>query len=323
LQLLFSGTKGLVAICMLMLIDRRALDLDAAVSEYWPGFAAAGKTTITIREVVTHTARLPGLAVPTSVADLIDDQTMADRLAAQAPLTDARAAHTYHLLTYGWLCGELIRRIDGRSVGRFFAEEVANRLGLELFIGLPEMLEPRVSSVQLSSNWGTLPVFDSEVVSRDELVRCVWANPRAWEREHFPWNEPALHRAEIPAVNGIGTARAVATLYGSLERLLAPETLRLGRTQLEQRLDPLTAAQQAFGVGFELQTSSRVFGPAPDGFGHTGAGGSVHGCWPTQRVGFSYAMNLLRDDADDERAKAVLGALWRAATRASGRLKIG
>jgi len=316
---IFSGAKGLVAACLLILIDRGELELEAPVAAYWPEFAAAGKGDLTVRQVVTHTAGVPGLVTPVAFRDLPDGGRMAALLAAQPRFVDPRAARTYHLLTYGWLCGELIQRIDGRSVGRFFAEEVAVPLGLELYIGLPEELSPRVARLELAPGWGSARVFDPDVVEHDALLRSVWANPPAWTRESFPWNDEAIHRAEIPAVGAIGTARAIARLYAGLDRLISAPVLRLGRTALEHRHDPLTDQPQAFGVGFELQTESRPLGPPADAFGHTGAGGSVHGAWPAQRIGFSYAMNLMRDDAGDVRASALLDAL---ATSAAGRRRL-
>jgi CubicO group peptidase (beta-lactamase class C family) len=311
LQLIFSGTKGLVAACLLMLIDRGQLDLDAAVCRYWPQFAAAGKSRVLVRDVVTHTACLPGLAIPVTSSEILDGRRMAELLAAQPQLGDPRAARTYHPLTYGWLCGELIRRADGRSVGRFLSEEIASPLNLDLFIGLPSGLEPRVSRLELATTWGTSAVFDPRVAARDAFVHTVWGNPPAWAPGSFPWNDPLFHQAEIPGANGIGTARAIATFYGALARLISPGTLRLGVTELEFRYEPLLGSPQSFGVGFALQTELNAFGPPACAFGHGGAGGSVHGAWLAERVGFSYAMNLMRDDQQDgdPRSKALLGAL--------------
>jgi CubicO group peptidase (beta-lactamase class C family) len=312
LQLIFSGTKGLVAICLLMLIDRGALELDAPVARYWPEFAAAGKADMTVRQIVTHTAGLPGLVTPIAVLDLTDDRRMAELLAAQAPFDDPRATCTYHAMTFGWLCGELVRRIDGRSVGHFFAEEVAARLDLELYLGLPEQLEPRVSRFELGETWGTSSIVDAQAIERDPLLRAVWANPVHLTRETFPWNERAFHAAEIPASNAIGTMRAIATLYGSLERLLSSETLSLGRSELTRRHDPLADVPAAYGVGLMLQTETQRLGPPPDAFGHDGAGGSVHGAWPTERMGFSYGMNLMQSGTQgDPRGVALLESLHR------------
>lgn len=312
LQLIFSGTKGLVAVCLLVLLDRGELALEAPVAHYWPEFAAAGKSDVTVRDVVSHTARLPGVTRRLTLDDVIDDRRMAELLAAQAPLGDPRAARTYHALTYGWLCGELVRRVDGRSVGRFLAEEVVAPLKAgDVFIGLPQDLEPRVSRLELADSWGVSAVFAPGSAERDELVRVVWANPVVWAPGAITWNEHRVHATEMPGVNAIGTARAIATIYGNLERLISPKVLALGRTELERRYEPLLEEPQSFGVGFELQTERRALGPPVGAFGHTGAGGSVHGAWPAEQIGFSYAMNLMRDDQPegDERPKALLAAL--------------
>jgi CubicO group peptidase (beta-lactamase class C family) len=311
LQLIFSGTKGLVAMCLLILIERGELQLEAEVSRYWPEFSAAGKGGVTVRQVVSHAARLPGLSKDVGVAELADDERMAALLAAQAQLQDSRASRTYHALTYGWLCGELVRRIDGRSVGRFFAEEIAAPLNAEVFIGLPEALEPRVSRLELGANWDST-MFDQATAAADDLARAVWRNPIIWTAASFPWNDRLYHAAEIPAANAIGTARAIAGVYANLDQVVSRETVELGRTELERRDEPLLGEPQSFGIGFELQTDFRPFGPAEDGFGHTGAGGSTHGAWPSRRVGFSYAMNMMRNDQEggDPRAKALLGALY-------------
>lgn len=311
LQLIFSGSKGLVAVCLLMLIDRGRLDLDEEVRAYWPEFAAAGKGEVKVREIVSHTAALPGLRTPVTIEELTDDSRMAELLAAQPRLEDPRAPSVYHPLTFGWLCGELVRRVDGRSAGRFFAEEIAAPLGLEVFIGLPAELEPRVSRLELAPTWGQAAAFDPAAAEADDLLRLVFRNPVVWTRESFPWNSPAYHQAEIPAVNAIGSAGAIATLYGSLDRLLSDQALALGAAELERRRDPLIDEPQRFGAGFELQTELMLFGPPADAFGHTGAGGSVHGRWPGSGLGFSYAMNLMRDDhpEGDPRPAALLRAL--------------
>src|ERR687891_877800 len=142
--------------------------------------------------------------------------------------------------------------------------------------------------------------------TRPGFPACMGGTPPFFSRESFPCNRPAFHQAEIPAVGGIGTARSIARLYEGLGRILSAETLQLGRTTLSEGWDSAHAGPVRFGVGFQLQTETKRFGPVPDAFGHDGAGGSVHGAWPKQGLGFSYAMNLLRDDAQDRRSLAVL-----------------
>ena len=318
MQVIFSGTKGLTALCVAMLLDRGALKLEEPVSSYWPEFAAQGKEAITVAEVVSHRARLPGVRTPVEDEDLLDPRRMADLLAAQAPESDPRAAVIYHAITYGWLCGELVRRVDGRSVGRFLADEVAGPLGLELWIGLPSRLEPRVATLRYSPEWGKSPVGQPDPFPGDELWASIWENPLLLTPPRLPWNLPPWHATEIAAANGIGTARSISRLYGALAcggvldgvRIISPEGLARASAPLSSGTDPYTGERMTFGVGFMLQTEDKPFGPAKVAFGHNGAGGSVHGAWPEERVGFSYAMNDMRDDpAGDERVSALLDAL--------------
>lgn len=301
---IFSGSKGLVATCLLLLIERGQLDLHTPVASYWPEFGQAGKAHVLVRDVVAHTARLPGLATQVTWQEATDARRMAALLAAQAQSEDPRAESTYHPLTFGWLCGELVRRIDGRSIGRFFAEEVAEPLELELWIGLPEEQEERVATIVPGSGWALAPAL-----AGDPLARSILANPVRLAADSFAVNERAWRAGEVPASNAIGTTRSIARLYGSLERVLLPETLALGRHVISTRLDVLNGQPVAFGVGFQLQTDERLLGPPADAFGHGGAGGSQHGCWPRQRIGFSYAMNRLADELGDPRGRALLNAL--------------
>jgi CubicO group peptidase (beta-lactamase class C family) len=325
LQVVFSGTKGFVAVCVLMLVERGVLELDRPVVEYWPEFAARGKRRVLVRHLVSHTAGLPQVSTPLQTPEIVDSERMAALLAAQEPLGEPGVDLLYHALTYGWLCGELVRRGDGRTIGRFFADEVAAPLGLELWIGLPAEQESRVATLELASEWGAaLPPAPSRSNSA-ELSALRRGNPVVFERDGFPWNAPAFHAAEIPGAGAIGSARSIARLYACLAadgeldgvRLLLEDTLRLGRTELSRGQEPVHDVPLAFGVGFELQTERHRLGPPGDAFGHTGAGGSVHGAWPTERVGFSYAMNLMRDDHPaDPRAAALLSALYEAVKKA-------
>ncbi len=308
LVMIFSGSKALVAVCLLMLIDRNRLELDVPVATYWPEFAAAGKDQITVRQVVTHTAGLPGLATPITHKDLLDDRRMAALVASEAQLDVSSAMRSYHALTYGWLCGELVRRIDGRSVGRFFEDEVAGPLGLDIYLGLPEKLEARVSRLEPGWDEG-MAFFDPRQIEDDPHARAVLANPVFFRP--FPWNDGEFQTAEIPAVNAIGTMRAIASLFGKLDTLMSRQTMDLGRCELERWDDPVTQDLSAYGVGFLVDCRPPLrLGPPLDAFGHDGAGGSVHGAWPTQRVGFSYAPNLLRINVVDPRSEALLRALY-------------
>lgn len=297
LLLVFSGTKGLVAVCMLLLLERGALELDAPVARYSPGF----HPDVLVRHAVSHTAGLPGLRRGFRAADLLDTPARAADLAAESPFWPPGSRLAYHALSYGWLCDALIRGADGRSAGRFFAEEVAAPLELELWIGLPPEQESRVVPLRRSEGYGITYLGEEP----EPLLEALYGGLL----HESPWNDPQFHRAEIPAANAIGTARSIARLYGSLDRILGTDTILLGRTELARDRCAVTQRPYAFGVGFELQTELGRFGPPADAFGHTGSGGSVHGAWPVERVGFSYAMTELRTEAEDDRGNRLLAAL--------------
>lgn len=323
LQLIFSGTKGIVAICILMLMDRGAIDPEAPVVRYWPAFATGGKQGVLVKEVLSHQARLPGLRCQVKEADIVDAEAMAALLASQALEPDPRAQDAYHPLTYGWLCGELIRRVDGRSVGRFIDEEIAAPLGLELWLGLPDAREERVSALSYGQDWGAKLHTEADYAA-DPLLARVWNNPQLFPADHIPWNTKLFHASEIPGAGCIGTARSLARLYGCLARggeldgvrLVSEAAIRHGRQCLARRRDSLLDEPAAYGLGFELQTELLRFGTPPAAFGHSGAGGSIHGAWPHERVGYSYCMNEMRDhEPVDARPKALLGALHNALRR--------
>jgi CubicO group peptidase (beta-lactamase class C family) len=313
LQVIYSGTKGLIASCMLILIERGLIDLDAPVAKYWPEFAANGKERIRVRHVVSHRAGLPGIVFPLTPADIPDYEKMEGLLAAQAPSTDPEAYHSYHALTIGWLCGALIRRVDGRQLGRFFAEEVAGPLKLEAWIGLPESEEHRVGRMELDpdSAWSDDP-------PEDATHRTIWGNPLLFPTyQDLAWNSRAYHAAEIGGAGGIATARAVARYYacmaqgGELDgvRILKPETIAEGLRLRSKFYDPFVVEPMAYGTVFAVQTEQGRFGPPPDAFGHSGAGGSIHGGWPSTGTGFSYTMNQMRIDQEDARSRYLLQAL--------------
>ncbi len=326
-QVVFSGGKGFVALCLLVLADRGLLDLEAPVARDWPEFAAHGKGSLTVAEVASHRCRLPAVRTPISRDDLLDPLRLATLLGDQGMETDPRAAFVYHPLTYGWLCGEIVRRVDGRSVGAFFAEEIARPLGLDLWIGIGPELEDRVARLEYAPDWGTTFSVSAAEAAADPLRAAIWANPPGHTPEDNFWNLPAFHQAEIPAATAIGTARSIARLYGCLARggeldgvrIVSEDTLVSGRRERSRGVDPFLGEPMAFGVGFQLQTEIMAFGPPPDAYGHRGAGGSVHGVWPTERIGVSYAMNQLRaSQMVDPRADALLTSLYSAVKRQEG-----
>ncbi|HWM04120.1 MAG TPA: serine hydrolase domain-containing protein [Actinophytocola sp.] len=296
-QLMFSGTKGLASACVLLLVQRGQVLLDDPLGRYWPEFGA-GETTIA--EVLSHQARLPW--VEAGYADLLDHDVMAAHLAAQAPATDPRAAFMYHAITWGWLVDELIRRVDGRTAGQFFADEFAAPLELEVWIGLPDELHWRAT---------TMVAPDGVLVDEpqtDPLLRLN-RNPLWVPGAEKIWNSPEYRSAGLAAVGGFATARGMARFYASLlgDGVLTPETVELGLQEIRRGVEPTWKGEMAYGAGFELAASGNFGGPA-DAFGHGGAGGSRHGAWPARGIAFSYLMNEVRA-APDGRPLDLLTAL--------------
>jgi CubicO group peptidase (beta-lactamase class C family) len=301
--LVFSGTKGIVATALLMLVDRGALEIDQAVSDVWPEFAVAGKQAVRISHILSHTAGLP--AVETAAAP-VDQMTIAGLLAAQMPMVPV-GAPSYHALTFGALCDGLIRRVDGRSTGRFVADEIAGPLGLDLWIGTPPDVAARTALPFRRSDFRLAAELAPKPDPRLGLVYGLLSE--------IDWL--ATLGLEIPSANGVATARSLARLYGCLAcggeidgfRLLSPEVLALARQELSNGLDPLSGRKLRFSAGFELTGTPSELGPIDDAFGFTGSGGSSHGAWPSRRVGFSFVITEMRPESEDDRAHQVLDAL--------------
>jgi CubicO group peptidase (beta-lactamase class C family) len=313
----FSASKPLVATCILLLVENGLIGLDEPVQRYWPEFGAQGKERVLVAHVLSHRAGVPGLDRGFPLEDLLDPARMATAVAAEQPLWPAGKQLAYHAYTFGWICGELIRRIDGRPTGQFFADEVARPLGLDVWIGLPGDLETRVAMLVTSSGF-ELSHFGSGVGKPADDGSFVGG--RGQSSASFLWNQQRIRGADIPGANGIGGVRDAARFYGALARggeidgvrLLRPDTVALARHELARGTCQKTGRPYAFGAGFELQTELARFGPPRDAFGHTGAGGSTHGAWPSRRVGFAFSPSELRPEASDDRGTVLLAALDRA-----------
>ncbi|AJP02038.1 hypothetical protein TU94_11535 [Streptomyces cyaneogriseus subsp. noncyanogenus] len=323
-QLIFSGSKGVLATALLLLVDRGDVELDAPVARYWPEFAAKGKGAITVREVLTFTARMPAVAAPLSQDDLGDPEAMAKLLADQEPEADPRAEGIlYGPWATGWIIAEVIRRVDGRRLDRFFAEEVARPLGIDVSFGLAPEQEDRVARTEYGT--GFRAQFAGYFTSDDPLTQRIWQNPVPFPEDEEIWNRPGRRLTLIPAANVYGSARGFAKLYGILAAdaarpvgephvLLSRPLLDEARAPRVSKTDQLIDVPMVYGGGgYRLRTNPR---PTVDGdsFGHDGAGGSANQAWPRAAAGVSYIMNrLIALGPDDKRAsslvKAVAGAM--------------
>jgi CubicO group peptidase (beta-lactamase class C family) len=313
LQVVASTTKGVVAIAAHVLAQEGKLDFDAPVTEYWPEFGAEGKAHIPVRWLFSHRAGLSAVDRLLTMEEVYAWEPVVRALEAQRPLWEPGTAHGYHVGTYGWLAGEVIRRISGQSVGQFVAERIARPLGLDFWIGLPGDVEGRVATLIPSPPpTGPPDIFTARLLDPTSLLHRAFVNPMILPGT---FNERAFHAAEIPAANGIGSARALARLYaaciGEIDgvRLLEPGTLKKATTVQSSGEDIVLGYETAYATGFQLPFPFRPMAGAGS-FGHYGMGGSVAFAHPGRGFSFAYVMNQMQPSGGvDPRPHALVEAL--------------
>ncbi|OEJ39454.1 esterase [Streptomyces agglomeratus] len=323
-QVVRSATKGVAAAVPLLLHQRGQIDLDAPVATYWPEFKANGKERVLVRHLLSHRAGVPALDRPLTPAEVIDGVSGPRAVAAQEPAWEPGTDHGYHAQTYSWLIGELVKRVTGRTVGRWIAEEIARPLGLDFWVGLPADEAHRVGRVgpveAPPPGGGTLRLRPKRSVSE------AYADPASLTRRAFgaidplaDENDPAYRAAELPASGGISTARALARCYAAMigevdgHRLFAPATLTLARTEESAGPDRVLVVGTRFGLGFMLHGSGAPL-LAPGSFGHPGRGGSLGFADPESGIAFGYVTNGLQKGVTaDPRAQALVAAVRSAA----------
>jgi CubicO group peptidase (beta-lactamase class C family) len=307
----FSTTKGVTAVCANLLIQRGLLDPDAPVAQYWPEFAANGKQDITVAMVLAHRAGLAAVDGDVGIDDVLGWDGVVAAIAAQAPQWKPGSAHGYHARTYGWITGEIIRRITGVTVGQFFAGEIAGPLGLRYWIGLPAEIEPDCADLIPASGPSFLALLD-----RESMLYRVMAGPSNLFVNGYDesWNSRAMRAVELPSSNGIGDARSLARLYaacvGDVDglRLLSDETVARATELLSTGIDLVVGQELCFGLGFLAGPTLLGLG-RPRVFGHSGAGGSTAIADPDSGLSMAYVMNRLRFDVDP-RAPSLAAAAF-------------
>jgi CubicO group peptidase (beta-lactamase class C family) len=318
LQLVFSATKGVTAACVLWLAEHGEIDLDAPVARYWPEFAAHGKADIRVRWVMSHRAGVPLVDAPLTLAEVLAWDPVVRAIAAQAPLWQPNSAHGYHFRTYGWILGEIVRRVAGCSLGTFFAETFAAPLGLEFWIGLPLAQEARVARLYAPPQPADAQMREllAQVTAPDTVLGRAMFGPSNLFAYDERWNGRALHAAELPSSNGIGTARSLAQFYAALigthggAPLLAAETLADATRVQSDGTDRVLTLPTRFGSGFMLPP---ILAPSAgaQAFGHPGAGGSLGLADPERGLAFAYVMNQMGGAvAGDQRAATLLQAVY-------------
>lgn len=310
---MMSVAKGVSMACLAIAADRKLIELDGPVADYWPEFAAQGKAAITVRQALGHLAGIPvaDLAEP---GDIYDWQKMVAAVAGQKPLWPAGEVQVYHSSTLGFISGELLRRVTGKTAGKFLQDEIAGPLGADYFIGLDDATQARCATM---------------VASADNIVNAAKREPedsiayRIWKAvpDSENYNSKQWRSSEIPSVNGHGTARGVANIYNALaggvsdgaEPLVSPhvladflkEQLPSGETAETNRL--------RMAVGFMLNSPPhRAMGPNMETFGHSGAGGSQSFADPVAGLSFCYTTNRMHDGTDTgRRAASLIDAAYR------------
>ncbi|MFD7132793.1 serine hydrolase domain-containing protein [Streptomyces sp. NPDC059894] len=319
-QVVRSATKGVAAAVLLLLWQRGELDLDAPVGAYWPEYKTAGKERTLVRDLLAHRAGVPVLDRPLTPAEAADPDVGAAAVAAQAPAWEPGADHGYHAQTYSWLTGELVRRVTGRAIGAWIADEIAGPAGADLWLGLPAERAARVGrvgQVEAPAQAGALRTRPKRAVAD------AYADPASLTRRAFAAitpmpdeNDPAYRAAALPASNGIATADGLARFYASLigapeggTRLFTPETAEAARTERSAGPDRVLVVGTRFGLGYMLHgAASPLLSPAS--FGHPGRGGALGFADPESGIAFGYVTNGFRSSVTaDARAQALVRAV--------------
>jgi CubicO group peptidase (beta-lactamase class C family) len=322
LQLVFSTTKGITAIAVAMCVERGLLDYDAPVSRYWPEFAQHGKAEATVAQLLSHQCGLYTVDGDISLDEALDWDAITSRLADTKPRWEIGTAHGYHALTYGWLAGELVRRVDGRSLGAFVQDEIVRPVDGELWIGLPEEHEARVSPMIGGINPGGGP--DTDPAIKAMLEQFLGPDSPGGQALSLngafagdgTFNRREVHAAEIPAANGITNARTLARIYaatiGEVDgvRLLGAPVMERARVTVtpENEPDRCLIMPTTFGMGFMTHGPFSMYSGSGS-FGHPGAGGSAAFAQPERHLAAAYVMNKMASNlANDVRAQRLADA---------------
>ncbi len=317
----FSVGKAVATVSLLMLVERGLVALDTPVARYWPEFAQAGKAEITVRMLLGHRAGLPAIRRPLPDDAIYDLKRMADELAAESPFWAPGQRHGYHVNTFGFLVGEIVRRASGESIGAFVRREIAGPLGADFHFGVGRGEIGRVVDFLPGALFGgetrEAPPADA---AHAELLQRVYMNPRGVSGMGTV-NTARWRAAEMPSTNGHANARAVARVYSALAcggevggvRLLRRETIDEAIREAAAGEDFVLRRPTRFGLGFQLSMPERPFGTGARSFGHFGAGGSLGFADPDARLAFGYTMNRAGPRWQNPRVRGLLAAVAAAA----------
>ncbi|MCX6516683.1 MAG: serine hydrolase [Actinobacteria bacterium] len=312
----FSIGKGITAVVAAQCVALGFISYDTRVASVWPEFAVNGKETLTLRDLLGHRAGLPAVRTRLPANSMFNWKLMTESLAAETPWWIPGQAHGYHVNTYGFLVGEVLRRTTGKTVGQLITEMIAAPLNAEIYLGTPAHLHSRIADYE----WPSDPFPEEEPAGLDEeqLVQFnTYSNPSglsgAGVVNTAPWR-----LAEMPSTNVHASARAISTLYTSLAHggthhnvtLLPSAVLDITSSEVSMGDDRILHRVSRFAHGFQLPIPERGFGPNTESFGHFGAGGSVGFCDPKVKVGFGYVMNQMGPRWQNPRNRALIESLY-------------
>ncbi len=309
----YSTTKGMAALCGHILADRGQLDFEAPVVEYWPEFGQAGKETMPVAYLFSHQAGLYAVTAELKGDEALDWDTMTGLLAAQEPLWTPGEKQGYHAVTFGYLVGEIVRRISGRTIGAFLADEVTGPLGVDFLIGTPAGEDHRIADMQQPAP----PPADAPASPLNDPDGPFARATRM--RSNLDVNSREWRAAEIPSSNGHGNARALARIYGALARggeidgvsLLSAEAIKRAAAERVSSHDEVLPMATRRSLGYMLPLGD-LDQRGPNAFGHAGMGGSLGYADPDTKLGFGYVMNQMWSGgmmSPDPRAGSLVKAL--------------
>lgn len=326
-SLVFSVTKAATALCAHLLIERGQMDLHGKVTDYWPEFGQAGKENVTVAMMLNHSVGLPAFREKVKEGGFYDWDYMVGLLERQEPFWEPGTRNGYHMVSFGWTVGELVRRVSGKSLGTFFADEFAKPLGLDFWIGLPEAIEPRVSKMIPYPITPDMPVteFTTALMTQPESISALSLLNGGNHSLASPDSREA-HAAEIGGGGGISNARSLAKLFAPLANggggWFSPDSIaRMSEVSMATQRDATLLIPSRFALGFMKSMDNRhkphgniesaIIGDRA--FGHVGAGGSIGFADPDCHLAFGYTMNQMGAGLLlNERGQAVVDAAYSA-----------
>lgn len=302
ISLVFSCTKAATALCLHKLIDEGRIGLDDKVESVWPEFSTNGKENVTIRMMLNHSSAVPAVRAPVKPGGYYDFNYMTKRLAKEKPFWAPGVTGGYHMITFGWTVGEIVRRISGKSLGEYFKTEIAEPYGVDFHIGLPDSEFSRASKM--------VPFVPAPDDAKSDFVKALLSNPASiqflalFNSGGHMFDLPAAWRAEIGGGGGLANARALAKMFapliGSTSYLSAARIEDMRTPSMENELDRTLLIPTRFAQGFMLSMNNKAIAGegnsailSQDAFGHVGMGGSIGFADPEAGFTFGYSMNKM------------------------------